>query len=169
MRAIAPDEVGGPYVLLEPVLMAEQALDVHIIRGESGQLGTAFDRHAGAGEMLREEALGLCLRDEKDERKPGVRGADVTELNCGDRAGSEMEHQASAGATPRDQRVSEAECVEELQGSRLNREGARFPGAIERTIDDAEAGPEPMQLGREREASRARTDDYRVEIGAGAW
>lgn len=75
-----------------------------------------------------------------------------------------MEHKPRARATDRDEWIGESDGIEQLERARLNREGARFVGAIERALDDAEWSAKPAELRGECESRWTSTDDQNGEV-----
>lgn len=75
-----------------------------------------------------------------------------------------MEDKPRARTTDRDERVGQSDGIEQLERARLNCEGARFVGAIERALDDAEGSAKPTELRGECESGWTGTDDQNREV-----
>src|SRR5262252_811939 len=96
--AIATDEIASQDLLLVTVGTSKQALDEAFPTLELDQLHTSLDGDTLTAEVLHQEPLGLRLRDEEDERVPGVLGAELGQLHGSDGPRPEMDGHSRAGA-----------------------------------------------------------------------
>jgi hypothetical protein len=129
---------------------------------ELHQLDAALDRDTRTDEVFSYLSLRFGLRDEENEWEPRVCGADVAELHGSDGAGPEVKDEASAPPAACHERIAQSNRIQDLERPCLHGERARFPGTIERAINDPKAGAKHLKLRRQCEPSRPRADDQNV-------
>ncbi|HZA33876.1 MAG TPA: hypothetical protein VE505_03055 [Vicinamibacterales bacterium] len=161
--SVASDEVTCPNLFLATIRMTKQALHTIRLRHCVDQLHTTFDYYPDRREVVPKHGFSFGLRDEENEWKASIGHAEVAESCLGGAPIVEMEEKASAGIAAANQILSESQTLENFQAASLYPEGARFMDAIRRAIDYAELHAEAGKAGREREPSRAGTDDQSIE------
>lgn len=122
--------------------MTQRAVHARLLRREVRQLDAALDHHPASCEVISDERLGICLRDEEDEGVTRVRGADLAQLHVGDGTSAEVEYETGAGATSGDKLFAEPRDIEQLERACLHRQRAGLPRSIYRAVDDPERSPE---------------------------
>jgi hypothetical protein len=74
-----------------------------------------------------------------------------------------MNEETSADIAAADQHLSESEALKYFQAASLYRQRTRFVGAVHCAVDHAELDAKAGQPGRERQASRAGTNNQDVK------
>jgi hypothetical protein len=75
-----------------------------------------------------------------------------------------VQREARACVSLRDERVTQAEILEDFETPRLHGQRTRFACTIERPVDEAETNPEGLELRSERQSGWARPGDEDVEF-----
>ena len=111
------------------------------VRGvaQADKFNAAFHGDAGRGQVLAEDAFGLGLGQEQQERVGGVIQAEVEHWHRQYPAG-DVHAQLHSPVSASDQLVSDAEAGQNLQSARLDRQRAGLVHPVQATVD--EAGPD---------------------------
>jgi hypothetical protein len=147
------------HAFLPTIVAAEHTLKPAVFPFERHQLGAAFNHDAGFTQPFVQNVLGLCLRDDEDERKARVHCANVTEHRCRNRPALEVQLETCACLASGHELFAEAERLEQLQRARLDGERPGFTCAIDKAIDDPKPHAKHLKLRRQRESSWTCADD----------
>ena len=119
MGAVAAGEVAGADGLLPAVVVAQPAGGLLVGGIDVDQLDAALDRHPSQVEVLAEDAFGLGLGQEQQERVGGVGDADV-EQPQGGHPTSNVDPQLHGPVAERQQRRSDPKGGEDFEGAGLD-------------------------------------------------
>ena len=117
-----------------------------------------------SGEPLDQDLLRGGLRDEKYERV-GSLGESLVEQRDPRRFCPGVQHDGCGGVARLDEDVGNSVSVQELQGSGLDRQGARLVHGVGRGIDDPERRALRGEFQREAQTGRSRAHHQHVRVG----
>jgi len=133
--SIATDHIPGTHLFRLAVALAELAVDRILAGGHRDQLETPFDRDVIRTQVVGQGSLRLRLGDEEQEGKRRVLNSYVKESKTADLPSS-VHLELDAIVSAFDQLLSDPDRAKLLQGSRLDRQGARLVHPIQLAIDD---------------------------------
>src|SRR4029453_1250052 len=96
MCPVASDQKPRAKALLPTIISLEHTLNAVVLAFNRHEAGAAFNPHAESPELLVQNILGLCLRDEQDERKTSVDRTEITKRHCRHRSAFEVPLEACA-------------------------------------------------------------------------
>ena len=163
---IAAGHVAGGHHLLAAIAVAQCGRGG--IRGvaQVGQFNAPFHGHVGRGQVLAEDAFGLGLGQEQQERVGGVIQAEVEHWHRQYPAG-DVHAQLHSPVPGGNQLVGDTKSGQNLQGARLDRQRAGLMHPVQPTVDQAGPNAEGGQLRSEGQPSRPGTDHEHVGQLAG--
>ena len=138
------------------------------VRGvaQAGQLNAAFHGDAGRGQGLAEDALGLGLGQEQQERVGGVLQPEVEHRHRHYPAG-DVHAQLHSPVPAGNQLIGDTKAGQNLQGPRLDRQRPGLMHPVQATVDKPGPDAEGGQLRREGQPGRPGADHEHVDQLAG--
>ena len=113
--------------------------------------------------MLTKGRLGLRLRYEEDEGKPGVCRREPAKRHVSGSPALEVKHKPGARVAFGHERVGDANGLQEFERSSLDGQRSRLSRPVASAIDDVESRTERLELCGERQAGRPGPDNEDIE------
>ena len=161
-RAVASDQPARPDDLLRPALIRDGRRHPVVVLREPGEPPPAIDLQPLARQMLREDPLGLALRQDQDERVRGFEAVEV-EADVGDPAVVRVGVQAVHLPASVEHRADDAHVFEDFERPRLHSQGPGLVGRLPVRVDDPAGDAVPEQSRGHREPHGPRADDQGID------
>jgi hypothetical protein len=154
--AVGGDQVGRRAARFAAVGAAQRHVERRAVRLARDERDAALDRHAEAGEMLGEQALGDALVEQQQVRIARVQRIEIEPC---DHAAIGMQRGRMHAVAEREEWFDRAMLLEQLERARLDADRAGMRGGHREAVDDAHRHAGTREAHRRGEAGGTRADD----------